>query len=71
MILGSFSLGMLTAPLWVISVMKLGAANTLGLAIGMTGLISMLSTFLIQFGWYIFVIGRFLEGVTEVQYYYH
>ena len=71
MILGSFSWGLLTAPLSAIIVKKLGAANTLSLAIGMTGLISVLSPFLIQHGLYIFVIGRFLEGVTEVKYYYH
>jgi len=59
-------LGIFNDPIDLYIVRKIGAGNAFNLAILVTGVLTVLSPLLIQSGIYIYIFGRFIEGVFEV-----
>lgn len=67
-ILSAFSWGYMFAPLGAFLANKFGAATGYGIGIAATGLLTILTPFLIDLNWRVYLAARFLEGVFEVLY---
>lgn len=67
-ILSSFSWGLLFSPCGGLLATKFGGVKTFGLGICVTGLLTMVSPLLLKLNFFIYLVGRFMEGISEVCY---
>lgn len=66
MILSSFSWGYVLAPVGAFVSSRVGPAVSFGAGIGLTGLSTVLTPFLIKWNLIVFLVVRFMEGIFEV-----
>lgn len=65
-VLSVFSIGYLFGPFGGILALKFGGATIFGAGVALTALFTVLSPLLLHLHFFAFILGRTLEGVSEV-----